>query len=215
MSGFSGDRDGLTVARLSGHVSLVLHRRWPRQAAVASLRSLTGDRADLLAQWAGILLGGHDPHRRDWPHVTAQIGLLVDAGAQVDAIPGWARIGRARQGPWAASHWPPIPDLAEVLGRPAEQVRHDGADDGHREGWWHLVVHPLPHFRHGQDPYPVLARAFGRVISEGIDFADRRNVRDEHRVLFGLRCRDAVERLEMLRREISPLLPAGTTTTLT
>jgi hypothetical protein len=68
---------------------------------------------------------------------------------------------------------------------------------------------------HGEDPYPVLARAFGRVLPEGISFDDRRNVRDEHRVVFGLRCRDAAERLELLRERITPLLPLGATTTLT
>ncbi|ACU72917.1 hypothetical protein Caci_4052 [Catenulispora acidiphila DSM 44928] len=215
MGGFSGDHDGLTIARLSGHMSLVLHRRWPHDAAVASVRALTGDRADLLAQWAGLLLGSHDPHRADWPEVTAQIGLLVDAGAQLDAIPGWARIGRVRQGSWADRHWPPIPDLADVLGGTVAQVRHDPGDDGHRDGWRHLVVHPLPHFRHGQDPYPALARAFGRVLPEGIGFDDRRNARDEHRLVFGLRCRDAAERLELLRQRITPLPPPGATTTLT
>jgi hypothetical protein len=60
---------------------------------------------------------------------------------------------------------------------------------------WHLVVHPLPQVRDGQDPYPLLARAFGRAAPEGIGFADRRNIRHGHRVAFGLRCRDAVERL--------------------
>lgn len=215
MGGFSDDRDGLTIARLSGHVFLVLHRRWPRDAAVASLRSLTGDRADLLAQWAGILLGAHDPHRADWPEVAAQIRLLVDAGAQLDAISGWARIGRVRQGSWADQHWPPIPDIADALGGPVAQVRHDPRDEGHRDGWRHLIVHPLPHFRHGQDPYPALARAFGAVMPEGIDSTDRRNAHDEHRVVFGLRCRDAVERLELLRERIIPLLPPDATTTLT
>lgn len=214
MGGFTGDCDGLTIAQLSGDVSLVLHRCWPHDAAVASLRALTSDRADLLAQWAGILLGARDPRRDDWPEVTSQIRLLIDAGAQLDAMPGWARIGRVRRGAWADQHWPPIPDVAEALGAPVAQVQHEPEDDGHREGWRHLIVHPLPHFRYGQDPYPVLARAFGRVIPEGIGFDDRRNARDEHRVVFGLRCRDAAERLELLRERITPLLPPGTTTTL-
>lgn len=215
MGGISADRDALTIARLSGHVSFVLHGRWPREEAVRSLRALTADRADLLAQWAGILLGANDPHCGGSSEVTAQIRLLMDAGAQIDAIPGWAQIGRRRQGAWAEANWPPVPDLAAVLGGPVAQVRHDETGDDHREGWWHLVVHPLPHFRYGQDPYPLLARAFGRAAPEGIGFADRRNIRDEHRVVFGLRCRDAVERLEALRETVTPLLPPGATTTLT
>jgi hypothetical protein len=215
VGGFSGDRDALTIARLSGHVSFVLHGRWPRDQAVRSLRALTGDRADLLAQWAGILLGANAPHSGAWSDVTAQIRLLVDTGAQIDAIPGWAQIGRGQQGAWAEANWPPVPDLAEALGAPAVQVRHDDARDGHRDGWWHLVVHPLPHFRYGQDPYPLLARAFGRAAPQGIGFEDRRNMRGEHRVVFGLRCRGAVARLEALRESIAPHLPPGTTTTLT
>jgi hypothetical protein len=215
MGGISGDRNGLTIARLSGHVSFVLHRHWPHEEAVRLLRALTADRVDLLAQWAGILLGANDPYRGDWSEVTAQIRLLVDVGAQIDAIPGWAQIGRGRKGAWAAANWPPVPDLADALGGPVVQVRHDDAEDGHREGWWHLVVHPLPHFRYGQDPYPLLARAFGRAAPEGIGFADRRNIRDDHRVVFGLRCRDAVDRLEGLRDTITPHLPPGATTTLT
>jgi hypothetical protein len=215
VGGFSSDQDGLTAARLSGHVSFVLHQHWPHEEAVRSLRALTADRTDLLAQWAGILLGANTPHRGDWTEVTAQIRLLVDAGAQVDAIPGWAQIGRRRQGAWAEANWPPVPDLADVLGGPVTQVWHEDAEEGHREGWWHLVVHPLPHFPYGQDPYPSMAQAFGRAAPEGIGFADRRNIRGEHRVVFGLRCRDAVQRLETLRESITPLLPPGATTTLT
>jgi hypothetical protein len=212
---FSGDRDGLTIARLSGHVSFVLTRHWPREQAVRSVRALAADRADLLAWWAGILLGANPPHRGDWPEATAQIRLLVDAGAQVDAIPGWAQIGRERQGAWVAANWPPIPELADALGGPVAQVRRAATGEDNRDGWWHLVVHPLPHFRYGHDPYPQLARAFGRAAPQGLAFADRRNIRDEHRVVFGLRCRDAVARLEGLRESVAPLLPAGTTTTLT
>jgi hypothetical protein len=115
-----------------------------------------------------------------------QLRLLVDAGAQVDAIPGWARIGRQRQGSWAAEHWSAIPALDETLGGPVAQVRHDGAED-RREGWWHLVVHPLPHFRYGQDLYPFITRHFGRVIPDRLDFANCRHIRDDHRVVFGLR----------------------------
>jgi hypothetical protein len=95
------------------------------------------------------------------------------------------------------------------------QVRREAAESGHRGGWWTLVVHPLTRFRYGEDPYPALARAFGRVVPEGLGFEDRRNVRDEHRVAFGLRCRDAFERLNELRGAISPLLPPGATTALT
>lgn len=139
-----------------------------------SLRALTSDRADLLAQWPGILLGANTPRGGDWA---------------------------------------PVPDLADVLGAPVAQVWHEDATEGHREGWWHLVVHPLPHFRYGQDPYPSMARAFGRAAPEGIGFADRRNIRDEHRIVFGLRCRDAAVRLEALRESIAPLLPPGAATT--
>lgn len=215
MGAISGDRDRLTIAHLSGHVSFVLHRRWPREEAVRSLRALTADRADLLAEWAGILLGANNPHSGGWLEVTAQIRLLVEAGAQVDAIPGWAHIGRGRQGAWAAANWPPIPDLTDALGGQVAQVQRAAIEESNRDGWWHLVVHPLPRFRYGHDPYPKLARAFGRAAPEGIAFEDRRNIRDEHRVVFGLRCRDAEERLERLRESVAPLLPAGATTTLT
>jgi hypothetical protein len=211
----SSYRDGITIAKLSGHVSLVVTRKWPRENAVESLRTLVADRADLLAQWSGLLLGGQDPRRADWPGVVAQIRLLIDAGAQVDAVPGWALIGRQRQGSWAAEYWPPVPTLAEALGGPVAQIRHDAADEGRRDGWWHLVVHPLPFFRYGQDPYPAMAREFGRVRPDGLGFGDRRHIRDDHRVVFGMRCRDAFERLERARAAITPLLPHGTTTTLT
>lgn len=215
MGGISSDRDGITVARISGHVSFLLHQRWPHAQAVESLRALSADRADLLAEWAGILLGAREPGCGEWSEVIAQVKLLVDAGAQADAIRGWARIGRDRQGPWADQHWPPIPELTEALGAPVAQIRHAADDGGHRDGWWHLVIHPLPQFPYGQDPYPDLARAFGRVIPPGLDHANRRNIHDAHRIVFGLRCRDAVQRLQALRENVTPLLPSGATTTLT
>lgn len=215
VGGISSDRDALTVARISGHVSYLLHHRWPHARAVESLRELSADRADLLAEWAGILLGANKPDGGEWPEVTAQVKLLMDAGAQVDAVPGWASIGRDRQGSWADQHWPPIPDLSEALGAPVAQIRHDTPGDGLRDGWWHLVIHPLPHFSYGQDPYLDLARAFGRVLPPGLDHANRRNIHDTHRIVFGLRCRDAVQRLQALRENVTPLLPPGATTTLT
>ena len=214
MPEISSYQDGITIAKLSGHVSLVVAMRWPHAEAVASLRMLVADRADLLAQWAGLLLGARDPRRADWPEVAAQLRLLVDAGAQLDAIPGWARSGRQRQGRWVGKDWPGIPTLGQALGGPVAQVRHDEGDD-RRDGWWHLVVHPLPQFPHDQDPYPVIARHFGRVTPDGLGFADRRHIHDDHRLVFGLRCADALQRLERARVAIMPLLPAGTTTTLT
>lgn len=215
MTEISGSGDGITIAKLSGHVSLVVTRRWPREDAIESLRTLVADRADLLAQWSGILLGAHDPRRADWPAVVAQIGLLIDAGAQVDAVPGWALIGRQRQGSWAAADWPSVPTLAEALGGPVTQTSHNAMGDDRRDGWWHLIIHPLPHFRYGQDPYPAMAREFGRVQPDGLGLNDRRHIRDDHRVAFGLRCPGAVERLERARVAITPLLPDGATTTVT
>ena len=85
--------DRLIVASLHGivarHVQQTGHapNADQRAAAVAELRAET-TRADLLAEVAGIMLGA----RRD----RVAHGLLVEAGADMDAIPAWVDEGRRR-----------------------------------------------------------------------------------------------------------------------
>jgi hypothetical protein len=93
------DRDRLLVARISGIAKR--HSRWrePTESEIAvagaELREVAGDRPDLLAEVAGILLGASEG-RVDEPRARAAARLCIAAGADESLIPGWAEEGRRR-----------------------------------------------------------------------------------------------------------------------
>jgi hypothetical protein len=93
------DRDRLLVARLDGIAKRHAYWREPTgpeiAAAVAELREVAGDRPDLLAEVAGILIGASEG-RLDEPRARAAAQLLIAAGADESMIPGWIKEGRRR-----------------------------------------------------------------------------------------------------------------------
>ena len=93
------DRDRLLVARISGIAKRHASWREPTEseiaAAVAELREVAGDRPDLLAEEAGILIGASEG-RPDEPRARTAARFCVAAGADEDAIPGWIEEGRRR-----------------------------------------------------------------------------------------------------------------------
>ena len=91
------DADRIVVAQLTGEAR---HRaRWhpltqdEEAAALAELRALAGDRADLLAEVAGIFEGTSEGEP-DEPLARSAARLCRMAGA--GAIPGWIQEGRRR-----------------------------------------------------------------------------------------------------------------------
>jgi hypothetical protein len=70
---------------------------------VAELREVAGDRPDLLAEEAGILIGASEG-RPDEPRARAAAQLCIAAGADESLIPGWVEEGRRRAE--AARHLP-------------------------------------------------------------------------------------------------------------
>jgi hypothetical protein len=93
------DADRLLVARISGIA--LRHARWHEPAgdetaaAVAELREIAGDRPDLLAEEAGILLGFHEGSL-DEPRAKAAASFCIAAGADPDRIAKWVQVGRER-----------------------------------------------------------------------------------------------------------------------
>ena len=94
----SPDADRLLMARISGIA--LRHARWREPTedqtavAVAELREIAGDRPDLLAEEAGILLGFHDG--LDEPRAKAAASFCSAAGADKSLIPRWIEAGRER-----------------------------------------------------------------------------------------------------------------------
>jgi hypothetical protein len=92
-------RDRLLVARLDGIAKR--HARWrePTESevatALAELRQVAGDRPDLLAEVAGILMGASEG-RLDEPRSRAAAQLCIAAGADESLVPGWVEEGRRR-----------------------------------------------------------------------------------------------------------------------
>lgn len=91
--------DRLTVARLAA----VARRNAPRQrptgtetaAAAGELREIAGDRTDLLAEVAGLLLGYYRQTAEE-PRARAAAHYCVAAGADQGLIPRWIEVGRRR-----------------------------------------------------------------------------------------------------------------------
>ena len=101
MSGRPGaDRDRLLIAELHGTAGH--DARWrelteaEEAAAVAELREFAGDRADLLAEVAGILEGASEGELNE-PLKRQAAMLCRKAGADPNAIPAWIEVGRQRR----------------------------------------------------------------------------------------------------------------------
>jgi hypothetical protein len=100
--------DRLTVARLAAAARRDAPRRRPTEAETAAvareLREIAGDRADLLAEVAGLLLGYYS-HTAEEPRSRAAAHYCVAAGADPGLIPRWIEVGRRRAA--AAAQWQP------------------------------------------------------------------------------------------------------------
>jgi hypothetical protein len=89
----------LLIARISGIA--LSHARWRKPtgdetaAAVAELREVAGDRPDLLAEEAGLLLGYYEDELGE-PQAKAAAHFLVAAGADEALIPAWIKEGQRR-----------------------------------------------------------------------------------------------------------------------
>jgi hypothetical protein len=101
--------DRILVAQLTGEAR---HRaRWrelssdEERAAVAALAELAGGRSDLLAEVAGVLEGFSEGELDEF-RARQAARLCRKAGADPEAIPRWAQVGRARQ---ANARHPPFP----------------------------------------------------------------------------------------------------------
>ena len=96
---FGPEDDRILVAQLTGEARH--HAKWrplsqeEEAAALAGLRALAGDRADLLAEVAGIFEGTSEGEP-DEPLARSAARLCRMAGADADAIPGWIEEGRRR-----------------------------------------------------------------------------------------------------------------------
>jgi hypothetical protein len=127
------DPDQLTVARLTGAAQRHAPWREPTEAetaaAVEELREIAGDRGDLLAEVAGLLIGFY---RRtiEEPKAQAAAHYCIAAGADPDLIPHWIEVGRrraavARQTPYAGPE-------ANVPESPGTATRHQRLASGWR-----------------------------------------------------------------------------------
>jgi hypothetical protein len=93
--------DRLIVARLSGIAQR--HARWgglteaERAAGAAELRDLAGDRADLLAEVAGLVIGTAESKGHEYKAQGQAVAELCRlGGADEDAILRWIEEGRRR-----------------------------------------------------------------------------------------------------------------------
>ena len=93
------EADELTVARLVGAARRHAPWREPTAAeaaaAVEELRQIAGDRADLLAEVAGLLLGYYRQSVEEL-RARAAARYCVAAGADPELIPRWMEVGRRR-----------------------------------------------------------------------------------------------------------------------
>jgi len=101
------EADQQTVARLAGAAGR--HAPWRRPteaetaAAVDELREIAGDRGDLLAEVAGLLIGFYRETNQE-RKAQAAARYCIAAGADPDLIPQWIEEGRCRG---AAARQPP------------------------------------------------------------------------------------------------------------
>ncbi len=104
------EADRILVAQLTGEARH--HARWrdltadEESAAVAALRELAADHADLLAEVAGIFEGTSEGEL-DEPLARCAARLCRKAGADPEAIPAWVVEGRRRR---VSASKPPFSD---------------------------------------------------------------------------------------------------------
>ena len=93
------ERDQLMVPRLTGAAWRHAPGREPTEAetdaAVRELREIAGQRADLLAEVAGLLIGYYR-RSADEQRARAAAYFCMTAGADLKLIPRWIDVGRAR-----------------------------------------------------------------------------------------------------------------------
>jgi hypothetical protein len=100
MAGRRPDPDPIITARLAGTAARhgITSDPADYQAALAALRAIAGDRPDLLAEQAGLTWGYYRQRALPevWPQHERAAVLLLDAGADLEAVPRWFEEGRAR-----------------------------------------------------------------------------------------------------------------------
>jgi hypothetical protein len=93
------EADELMVARLTGAAGRHAPFREPTAAetatAVAELREIAGDRGDLLAEVAGLLIGFYRETQQE-RKAQAAARYCIAAGADPDLIQGWIEEGQTR-----------------------------------------------------------------------------------------------------------------------
>src|SRR6266568_1886808 len=93
------DPSRILCAQIDGVAWGLVRRGLPtpgqRAAAVDELRQLAGDRADLLAEVAGVGIGFGES-QPGWPWYRQVADLCIAAGARQDQIPAWIPVGRLR-----------------------------------------------------------------------------------------------------------------------
>jgi hypothetical protein len=93
------DPDGITRAGIAGTASRHASQKpLDVDAALAELREVAGDRSDLLAERAGVILGFHDEDARDgrWPRRALEAALCIAAGADLTRLMEWIAVGQER-----------------------------------------------------------------------------------------------------------------------
>jgi hypothetical protein len=107
------EADQQTVARLTGAAGRHAPWREPTAAetaaAVAELREIAGDRGDLLAEVAGLLIGFYRQTNQE-RKAAAAARYCIAAGADPDLIPQWIEEGQSRA---AFARQPPHPGSGE------------------------------------------------------------------------------------------------------
>jgi hypothetical protein len=93
------EADELTVARLTGAAGRHAPFREPTAAetatAVEELRDIAGDRGDLLAEVAGLLIGFYRETKQE-RKAEAAARYCIAAGADPELIPKWVEEGQSR-----------------------------------------------------------------------------------------------------------------------
>jgi hypothetical protein len=109
--GSNREHDRLLLAEVAGvsarHVPLSGLYPYGEAAAIAEVRSAAGDRAGLLAEFAGVRLGLSVTHPVDQiAEFILHASLAAKAGADMDAVGRWITVGLKRGGDILASRQP-------------------------------------------------------------------------------------------------------------
>ena len=96
----SSKRDKALLAEITGVARRLARGQLSgaeQQEAAATLSQVAHDRADLLAESAGLAIGSHEGDRDEARHLQAA-QLCIEAGADLSLIPQWVEEGRRRAG---------------------------------------------------------------------------------------------------------------------